>query len=90
MQVEKVTAHNPTDKEIAREKTDPKQTEVEMRANAARAEHSDEKEVAKQIDHTHTDHHGVGNMGGGTGYTNVGTPGTDDPTPTGRTGRDYL
>jgi len=38
--VEKVTAHNPADKEIAREKKDVKQTEAEMRANAGRAEHS--------------------------------------------------
>nr|WIW57574.1 late embryogenesis abundant protein LEA4 [Pinus tabuliformis] len=89
-EVEKVTAHNPADKEIAREKKDAKQTEAEMRANAGRAEHRAEKEEAKQSGHTHTGHHSAGNIGGGTAYTNVGTPGTYDSAPTGRTGRDYL
>nr|AJA33568.1 late embryogenesis abundant protein LEA1-2 [Pinus tabuliformis] len=88
--VEKVTAHNPADKEIAREKKDVKQTEAEMRANAGRAENRAEKEEAKQTGHTHTAQHSAGNIGGGTAYTNVGTPGTYDSAPTGNTGRDYL
>lgn len=88
--VEKVTGHNPADKEIAREKKDAKQTEAEMRANAGRAEHRAEKDEAKQSGHTHAGHHSSGNIGGGTAYTNVGTPGTYDFAPTGRTGRDYL
>nr|WIW57573.1 late embryogenesis abundant protein LEA3 [Pinus tabuliformis] len=88
--VEKVTAHNPADKEIALEKKDAKQTEAEMRANAGRAEHRAEKDEAKQSGHAYTDHHSVGNIGGGSAYTNVGTPGTYDSAPTGRTGRYYL
>jgi len=80
--VEKVTAHNPADKEIAREKKEIKQTEAEMRANAARVEHKAEKEAANIGGGA--GHHGAGNIGGGTGYTNLGTPGT------GRTGRHYL
>jgi hypothetical protein len=59
MQMKKVTAHNPT--EIACEKKDDKKSEVEMRANVAKAKHKAETEEAKQTDHTHTD-----NIAGGT------------------------
>jgi len=36
MQIEKVTAHNPTSKEISREKKDDKKSEAEMRENVAK------------------------------------------------------
>nr|AAB01551.1 lea-like protein [Picea glauca] len=83
--MEKVSAHNPTDKEIAREKKDDKKTEAEMRANVDKAEHRGEKEQAKQTGHRRTD-----NIGGGNDLTGGGTPETYDPAQTGRTGRDYV
>ena len=83
MQVEKVTAHNHTDKEIAREKKDAKQSEAEMKANVAKAEHRAQKEESVQTGHARN---GATNFGGGT----VGTTGAYDAAPTGRTGRDYV
>jgi hypothetical protein len=85
MQMEKVTSHNPTDKEIAYEKKDDKKSEAEMRENVAKAEHKAETEEAKQTGHTCTD-----NIDSGTDFTSLGTRETYDPAQTGRIGRYYV